>query len=137
MDELQQITVGQPQAYPGWAGILEISEAGCHWQVLSLHDAQTLQAMRSSTIAFAESMAMGTLEGTVHEGDEGAIQWFARVFEAAMTSQLTEHFSAEMLGTPDAQKWREIETKTVVKKWLLDLLENPPDDVRQIEIALK
>lgn len=137
VDGMQQITVGQPQAYPGWAGILEISEAGCHWQVLSLYDAQTLQAMRSGTMALAENMAMGTLEGTVHEGDEGAIQWFARAFEAAMTSQLTEHLAMEMLSAPDAQKWREIETKTVVKKWIFSLLENPPDDVRQIEIAIE
>ena len=137
VDEMQQITVGQPQAYPGWAGILEISEDSYRWQVLSLYDAQTLRAMRSNSMTFAENMAKGTLAGTIHEGDEGAIQWFAKAFEAATTSQLTEIFAAEMLDTPDAQKWREIETKTVVKKWLFGLLEDPPNDVRQIEIAIK
>ena len=131
---LQQITVGQPHAFPGWAGMLEVTGEGLSWRVLPLYDAETHRAMREDAAALAEGMARGTLEGTIHEGDEDAIRWFVEAFVLAMTSRLDEEVCEEMLREPAAQKWREITTKTVVKKWILGLLENRPQDVRRIEL---
>ena len=34
--ELQQITVGQPQVFPGWARILKVTGEDFHWEVLPL-----------------------------------------------------------------------------------------------------
>lgn len=133
-DGLQQITVGQPQAYPGWVGRLEVTEEGFHWQVLPLYGEAVLQEMEAGARSLAEGMARGTLKGTVHEGDEEAVQWFQTVFMASMHSELTEAACRTLLGDPGADKWREIETKTVVKRWILGLLENYPQDVRDIDI---
>lgn len=133
---LQQITVGQPHAYPGWAGILEVTEDGLNWRTLTLYEDAVMQSMRSDAAALAEGIARGTLAGTFHEGDAEAVQWFVRAFDAVMTSSLNAQACAEMLSAPGAMKWREIETKTVVKQWIFGLLENCPQDVRQIDIAL-
>ena len=131
---LQQITVGQPQAYPGWAGLLTVSQDGLHWQVIELYDAPTRQAMADRARDLGRGMARGTLAGTVHEGDGEAIDWFAEALDRVMTSRLTEETCREMLTSPAARKWREIETKTVVKKWIFGLLENCPQDVRRIDL---
>lgn len=134
VDGLQQITVGQPHAYPGWAGLLEVSATGLRWRVLPLYDDATRQAMRTEATALGEDMARGTLAGTVYEGDADAIRWFTRAFDAAMASELTPETCARLLSEPAARKWREIETPTVVKRWIFGLLENCPQDVRQIDI---
>lgn len=134
-EALQQITVGQPHAYPGWVGLLEVSPAGLRWRVLPLYDEPTRQAMRESALALARGMARGTLAGTAHADDETAIQWFAEAFEAAMTSELNDQTCAALLNAPGAQLWREIETRTVVKRWIFGLLHSHPQDVRKIDIA--
>lgn len=136
-DGLQQITVGRPQDYPGWAGLLEVGEEGLHWQVLPLYDAETRLAMRDNAAALAEGMARGTLLGTPHENDAEAVRWFREAFEGVMTSGLTPEVCARLLRDPAAQKWREIETKTVVKKWIFGMLESGQQDVRKIDIMLK
>jgi len=131
---LQQITTGQPHAYPGWAGLLEVDPDGFHWRVVPLYDDETQQAMRAETLTLADSMARGTLKGTPFEDDEEAIRWFTEAFDAAMSSRLDEETCRAMLDRPAAQKWRMVETKTVVKSWILGLLEGCPQDVRQIDI---
>lgn len=133
---LQQITVGQPQAWPGWAGLLTVAADGLHWQVIELYDVPTRQTMQDQARELARGMARGTLAGTVHEGDEEAVQWFAEAFDRLMTSRLTEEGCREMLKSPAARKWREVETRTVVKKWIFGILENCPQDVRRIDLAL-
>lgn len=133
-DGLQQITVGQPHAYPGWAGVLNVSAKGIFWRKLTLYDAATLEDMKASAATLAEGMARGTLVGTVHESDEEAIRWFAEAFEMWLTSELDPEACARLLSDPGAQKWRAIETRTVVKKWMFGLLENCPQDVRAIDI---
>ena len=134
VDGLQQITVGQPQAYPGWAGTVEVTEAGIRWRVRQLYDEAILQNMRNGMRTLAEGMARGTLVGTVHEGDEATVQWFAEAFELWITSRLDDDACKRLLSEPGAEKWREIETKTVVKRWIFGLLEGGIQDVRAIDI---
>ena len=137
-DGLQQITVGQPHAYPGWAGRLEITDKGVHWQTIPLYpeDDPDWQAMAAGAKALARDMAIGVLEGTRWAGDAEAIGWFCEAFEAMMTSQLTEATCERLLAAPAADKWREVETKTVVKQWIFDLLASHPQDVRDIWIQV-
>ena len=134
LDGLQQITVGQPHAYPGWAGLLEVKDSDFHWQVIPLYDEPTQQDMKASVMALAEGMGRGTLAGTKYEADDEAVEWFADAFEKVMSSELTNAECERLLNAPAAQKWREIETKTVVKKWIFGLLEHCPQDVREIEV---
>ena len=128
---LQQITVGQPQAYPGWVGRLEVTDAGLHWRVDPLC-ADESQAARAAELG--ENLARGTLKGTVHEDDEAAITWFCEVFDRILTSRLPDEACERLLNDPAADKWREIETPTVVKKWVFGVLESRPQDVRDIVI---
>ena len=39
-----------------------------------------------------------------------------------------------LLADENCRKWREAETRTVAKEWMLNLLENCPEDVRRIDI---
>ena len=135
-DGLQQITVGQPQAYPGWGGALEVTEAGIRWRVLPLYagDDPAWREMAENAARLGERMGRSTLEGTVWEGDEEAVQWFATAFNLIFTSGLTEDICQKLLADPAAQKWREIETRTVVKRWIFGVLENCPQDVREIDL---
>ena len=136
VDGLQQITVGQPHAYPGWAGLLEVTEDALRWQVLPLYSDQVRREMRADAIALAEGMARGTLRDTPYADDEDAIQWFVDAFEAVMTSQLREDTCAAMLSAPAARKWRRVKTRTVVKRWIMGILEDCPQDVRRVDIRL-
>ena len=128
---LQQITVGQPQAYPGWVGRLEVTAEGFHWWVDPLC-ADESQAVRATELG--KNLARGTLKGTVHEDDEDAIAWFCEVFDRIQTSRLSDEACERLLSDPAADKWREIETRTVVKKWVFSVLESRPQDVRDIVI---
>ncbi|MBQ8159540.1 MAG: metallophosphoesterase [Clostridia bacterium] len=132
---LQQITVGQSQAYPGYAGHISLSDAGFTWETLSLYaeDDPWFSAIRAQSQALALQMGSGTLRGTVHEGDEEAIDWFVRCFALIQTGSLTEETCASLLREEGARKWSEIETSTVVKGWLFGILNNCPQDVRHIE----
>ena len=138
-DGLQQITVGQPQAYPGWAGLLELGGAGIHWRLVPLYEADdpAWREMEARALALGESMGRQTLVGTPHEGDEGAIAWFCDCFDRIMRGELTEAACAALLADPNAQKWREVEPKSVVKPWLFGILENCPQDVREIWIEME
>lgn len=131
---LQQITVGQPQAYPGWAGLLEIDGSGYHWQVHTLYrqDDPVFLEMSARARLLGLNMARGVLKGTACEGDEAAVGWFAEAFERVLTSRLDEESCAALLADPEAEKWRGIETATVVKGWIFSLLEHCPQDVRDI-----
>ena len=99
-----------------------------------LYDEAILQNMRNGMQTLAEGMARGTLVGTVHEGDEAAVQWFAEALELWLTSRLDDDACKRLLSEPGAEKWREIETKTVVKRWIFGLLEGGIQDVRAIDI---
>ena len=134
VEGLQQITVGQPQAYPGWAGLLEITPEGYRWQVVPLYsgDDPHWQKMRDGARELGRNMAAGVLKGTVWEDDPEAIRWFEEAFDGVMTSGLSPESCDRLLSEPGAQKWREIETKTVAKKWIFSILESCPQDVRDI-----
>jgi len=131
---LQQITVGQPQAYPGWAGRLDVSPEGFHWRTVPLYreDDPIWLAMAQSARALGENMARGVLAGTVWEDDGEAVRWFCEAFDGVLTSALDAATCERLLSAPGARKWREIETKTVVKKWIFSILESCPQDVRDI-----
>ena len=133
---LRQITVGQPHAYPGWCGLLQRLESGLSWRTLPLYDfsGSTWQKLRQGAETLAYNMARGTLRGTVHEGDEDAVRWFAKAFLLYAGGEMTPGDCSALLRDENAQKWREIETRTVVKSWIFHLLEHCPPDVRSISL---
>ena len=79
-------------------------------------------------------MAQGTLAGTVYKDDKECIDWFVETFEKWLSSELNPKMCSEMLKAPAANKWRQVETQTVVKDWMFGLLENCPQDFRDIYI---
>ena len=66
-----------------------------------------------------------------------AYAWYVRVFMRHASGEMTPEFCAEMLADdqPGCRKWREIETRTVVKDWIFSLLEHCPESVKEIEVA--
>lgn len=108
---------------------------GFHCTTLPLYDDQTRQTMKAKARALAEGMARGSLTGTAYEDDAEAIRWFVDAFEMWITSELNPDICAGLLATASAEKWRESETRTVVKAWIFGILENCPKDVRSIDIA--
>ncbi|MBQ6374742.1 MAG: metallophosphoesterase [Clostridia bacterium] len=132
---IQQITVGQPQAYPGWAGLLEVGSGTFRWRVLPLYDADTQSAMRERSRQTGLRMGLSLMKGSPYEGDDDMIRWFTDAFDAIMSSDLTEDRCERMLADPAAHRWRRVETKTVVMKWLFGILEQCPQDVREIVIG--
>ena len=135
---LRQITVGQPHAYPGWAGTLEISPEGFRWQTEALYDTASayFAGMERSARDLGVRMARGTLQGTSCEGDEAAVGWFASAFTRYVSGELTPDVCAGLLADESCAKWRGIETKTVVRDWIIGLLEHCPEDVRQISLMI-
>ena len=135
---LRQITVGQPHAYPGWAGTLEISPEGFRWQTEALYDTASdyFAGMERSARDLGIRMARGTLQGTSCEGDEAAVGWFASAFTRYVSGELTPDVCAGLLADESCAKWRGIETKTVVRDWIISLLEHCPEDVRQISLMI-
>ena len=136
---LRQITVGQPQAYPGWAGLLTREETAFRWQTVRLYseDSPAWRLLRASSETLAAAMARGTLAGTAHEGDETAIRWFSDVFMAHVSGELTPERCAALLAEDGSRLWREIETKTVVKTWIFSLLEHCPEQAQRLDIPLR
>lgn len=136
---LRQITVGQPQAYPGWAGVIEKTDSGFFWRTEALYapDAPAYRALKSAAEALGVRMAEGTLEGTPYAGDEGAIAWFSSALMQYAGGELTPESCAALLRDENSKKWRGIETCTVVKSWIFSLLEHCPENVRQIEVRLR
>ena len=137
-DGLRQVTVGMPQAYPGWAGIAEKENGGFLWHTVQIYDAQSpaLAALRENALTLADNMARGTLSTTPYADDEAAIEWFAEVYMTRASGEMTPEKNAALLADENCRKWREIETRTVVKDWILNLLENCPEDVRQIAVPV-
>ena len=135
-DALRQITVGQPQNYPGWCGVLEKTEKGFSWNTRMLFDPAepAYRAQEESIRALAWNMGKGTLRGTPYQEDQAAIGWFARAFVLAAGSALTPEDCAAFLADVNCDKWRDIQTSTVVKAWILNLLAHCPEDVRQLTV---
>ena len=135
-DGLRQIVVGQPQAYPGWAGVAEQEEGAFRWRTEPLYDEQSplFIRLRENTRNMGREMARGTLEPTPYAGDEDAIGWFSSAFMLFAACDMTPEKNAELLADENCRKWRRVETRTVVKDWIFSLLENPPEDVRKIDV---
>ena len=127
-----------PQAYPGWAGIAEKENGGFLWHTVQIYDAQSpaLAALRENALTLADNMARGTLSTTPYADDEAAIEWFAEVYMTRASGEMPPEKNAALLADENCRKWREIETLTVVKDWILNLLENCPEDVRQIAVPV-
>ena len=133
---LRQITVGQPQAYPGWVGIVEKEENGFRWHTEGIYDTQSPDyiSLRESAYALAGSIARGTLSTTPYADDEAAIEWFVSAYMLLADGEMTPEKNAALLADENCRKWREAETRTVAKEWILNLLENCPENVRRIDI---
>ena len=133
---LRQITVGQPQAYPGWVGIVEKEERSFHWYTEGIYDTQSPAsiALRESAYALGDAIARGTLSTTPYADDEAAIEWFVSAYMLLAGGEMTPEKNAALLTDENCRKWREAETRTVAKEWMLNLLENCPEDVRRIDI---
>ena len=133
-EKLQQITIGQPHAFPGWAGILEVDAEEMRWQVISLYETGDpyYQTMEENSIRLGLVMAESALKDTQYEGDAGAAAWFTRAFNLMAREQLTPDICQELLADPNADKWREIEPRSVVKRWMMSVLENCPMDPRSL-----
>ena len=135
-DGLRQITVGQPQAYPGWAGILELGQGVFRWHTQRIYDEHSPAFIRLKDGAYSlgRRMAEGTLEPTPYSGDRDAVEWFASAYMLFAGGEMTPETSARLLADENCRKWRQVETRTVVKDWILGLLENPPEDVKRLDL---
>lgn len=138
-DGLQQITVGQPQNYPGGVGLLTVDAQAIRWRMLPLYadNDPYWQSMVINAREFRDNMGRKTLVGTPHEDDAVAIDWFCRCFDLFTRGELDDALCKSLLSEPGAQMWREIETKTIVKRWLFGLLEGHPQSVREIIMPLR
>lgn len=136
-DGLQQITVGQPQNYPGWAGVLEKESNGLLWHTEQIYDPHfsIYTTLREKACSTGRIMAQGALTTTPYANDEEAINWFVSAYMLLVESEMNPEKNAVLLTDGNCQKWREAETRTVVKEWMLNLLENCPKDVRQLYIS--
>ena len=134
IDGLQQITVGQPHAYPGWAGALTVDGDGFHWRVVELYadDDPVWLALEENAAALGVGIGRGVLTDTPFEGDEAAAQWFAEAFGMLQRSELTPEACERLLSDPAADTWRAITTKTIIRDWMFGILEQCPQDVREI-----
>ena len=47
---------------------------------------------------------------------------------------MTKESCAALLSDENCQKWREVETRTVVKEWIIGLLENCPENIQEIAV---
>ena len=117
---LRQITVGQPQAYPGWAGVIECDSSGFHWHTKPIYDHQSpgYAALRQGAADLARSMASGSLKPTPYAEDEATVEWFVTAFMALTEGELTPEKCAALLADENCLKWRRAQTKTVVKDWI-------------------
>ena len=135
-DGLRQITVGQPHAYPGWAGVIEVLGHGFDWHTEQIYDPASsfMAALRKTAENLGEQMARGTLASTAYADDSGAVRWFVTAFMHHAEGTLTPDICARLLEDPACAKWREIETRTVVRDWMIGMLANCPESVLRISI---
>ena len=113
-----------------------MTEAGFHWHTEPIYDPRSpiYTSLRESARDLGRRMAAGTLAGTPFAEDEGAIEWFAAAFMQFAGGEMTPESSAALLQDENSQKWREAETPTVVRDWMLNLLENCPENVQDITV---
>ena len=135
---LRQITVGQPQAYPGWVGIVEQDQGAFRWNTQPIYDEQSpvFIRLREDAYSLGRRMAEGTLETTPYADDEDAVEWFASAYMLFAGGDMTPERSASLLADDNCRKWRRVETRTVVKDWILGLLENNPENVRCLDVPV-
>ncbi len=133
---LRQITVGQPHMYPGCAGILERDGGAFTWRTQRLFSegSVTFLGMRKDALSLGRQMALGALASTPYAHDEGAIEWYVSAYMLFAGGEMTKDESQRLLNDENCEKWRSSETRTVVKSWIMGLLENVPDDVRQVYV---
>ena len=134
-DGLRQIAVGIPFAWPACAGSLARTEDGFLYEMLPLYagESETMKTMREQQLSLARRMAEGSLAGTAYEGDGGAVGWFVSAFLASMDGTLAAR-QKELLSDANCEKWRRAEVRSMAKPWILSLVQNPPEDVKRIEI---
>ncbi len=135
---LRQITVGQPQAYPGWVGIMEQDQGTFSWHTQGIYDDRSpaFIRLRDNAYSLGRRMAEGTLEPTPYSGDQDAVEWYTSVYMLLAGGDMTPEKSARFLADENCRKWRQVETRTVVKNWILGLLENPPEDVKHLDLPM-
>ena len=97
-------------------------------------DGAAYQALYDGTRELGFSMGAGSLKGTAYEGDEAAAAWFAEAFIAQADGTLPEKRAA-LLADENCEKWRRADVRSVTKAWILDLLEQDTDDVREVWIG--
>lgn len=133
---LRQITVGQPQAYPGWAGILEVDQGAFRWHTQRIYDEQSpaFIRLRDDAYSLGRRMAEGTLDPTPYSGDRDAVEWFVSAYMLTAGGEMTPEKRVSLLADENCRKWRRVETRTVVKGWILGLLDNPPEDVTYLDL---
>ena len=134
-DNLRQISIGVPFAYPAWEGLLTQTQVGWLYDVQPLYskDSPAAKQMLNSALELGKRMASGSLEGTSFEGDAEAEEWFMRVFSANLNGTLNDTRES-LLADKNCEKWRKAEVRSAVKPWILSLLQTPQEDVRHIVI---
>ena len=133
---LRQITLGQPQAYPGWVGIIEKEDGTFYWHTEQIYgdESPAFLRLRENAVNLSRAMARGTLESTPYAGDEDAIEWFSAVFMLSADGRMTPEDRIHLLADENCGKWRRVETRTVVKDWILSLLENRTEGMREFSL---
>ena len=132
----RQIIAGKSQDYPGWAGVVEHENGSFLWHAEQIYDKQSpvFSMLKENAYSLGRQMARGTLSATPYADDDDAVEWFVSAFMLLESGDLTPDKSARLLADENCQKLRLVETRTVVKNWILSMLENTPEDVRHISI---
>ena len=134
---IRQIIVGMPGGYPAWTGsIAAEADGSLHYTAVPLLDPESdlYRELRDGTLALGLQMGTGSLTGTAYEGDEAAAAWFAEAFVAQADGTLAEKREA-LLADENCEKWRRADVRSVTRQWMLELLEQSTEDVRDILIS--
>ena len=115
---------------------MEKTDDGFRWHTEGIYDPHSPSyiALRESAYTLGGTMARGTLSSTPYANDEEAIEWFVSAYMLLVEGEMTPERNAALLADENCRKWREAETRTVAKEWMLNLLENCPENVRRIDI---
>ena len=127
--------MGTPFSWPAWAGVLETGQDGFDYRVQPLYPEGSPEytRLREEALSLGRRMASGSLTGTSYEGDAEAMAWFMRVYTASLDGDLPLQ-REKLLSDENCEKWRKAEVRSMVKPWILSLLENPQEDVRRVHI---
>ena len=133
----RQINIGVPTGYPAWAGTVTDTDRFWHYRIRPLYDpeSETGLQMKQAARALGERMAAGSLENTEYAGDEEAIDWFADAFMAEAESTIGQ-IRSELLARDGCAKWRKAKVRSVTREWILGILENGQEDVRDLQIPI-